>query len=327
MWSSIRPGARIVAAAVLGARAARPRPVSIAAMRPSLDERRCRSASRPRGRCGRWPAPARAVAGCGGRVAWACSVCSGTTMGDWRRHAIYFAPPRGQRAGALRRRLARLGPGGGRAARGLRPARAAAAAGRAGRGAAPLRLPRHAEGAVPPRRRAAARRRSTPRWRRSPPGARDFELGLRSRRSAGSWRWCRRRRRRRSPRSRRRCVTGLDGFRAPSDAAEIGAAARGRARRGRGGEPAALGLPLRPRAVPLPHDADRAAAGRDARAAARAALEPALAPLLAAPVPVAEVCRFAEGADGRVPPGQAVPARRLRRPRRARCVAQRGGRW
>jgi hypothetical protein len=36
----------------------------------------------------------------------------------------------------------------------------------------------------------------------------------------------------------------------------------------------------------------------EARAAVRAALEPALADVLAQPVPVAEICRFAEGGDG-----------------------------
>jgi hypothetical protein len=36
-----------------------------------------------------------------------------------------------------------------------------------------------------------------------------------------------------------------------------------------------------------------------ARAAVEAALAPVVAPLATAPVPVAEVCRFAEGADGR----------------------------
>jgi hypothetical protein len=36
----------------------------------------------------------------------------------------------------------------------------------------------------------------------------------------------------------------------------------------------------------------------EARAAVRAALEPALADVLARPVPVAEICRFAEGGDG-----------------------------
>ena len=58
--------------------------------------RRCRSGCRPRGGGGRWRAPARAVAECEGRVACGdCSEGSGTTMGDWRRHAIYFAPPAG----------------------------------------------------------------------------------------------------------------------------------------------------------------------------------------------------------------------------------------
>ena len=28
-------------------------------------------------------------------MAWACSFCSGDSMGDWRRHAIYFAAPAG----------------------------------------------------------------------------------------------------------------------------------------------------------------------------------------------------------------------------------------
>jgi hypothetical protein len=38
---------------------------------------------------------------------------------------------------------------------------------------------------------------------------------------------------------------------------------------------------------------------RPEREATRAALAPALTPLLAEPLPVREICRFAEGADGR----------------------------
>ena len=120
------------------------------------------------------------------------------------------------------------------------------------------------------------------------------------------------------------CVTGLDAFRAPADAAETGAAADG-------GLDAVEEENLRRWGYPYVLERFRfhmtltGPLPPEARAAVRAALEPALAPLLAEPVPVAEICRFAEGGDGRVPARQAVSARGVRRPRRASCVAQGGG--
>jgi putative phosphonate metabolism protein len=93
------------------------------------------------------------------------------------------------------------------------------------------------------------------------------------------------------------CVAALDGFRAPSGPEEL---AR---RRAAGLDPVEEANLVRwgyPWVLdrfrfhmtltgPVP-EADRAAVA--------AALAPLVAPLIAAPVPVAEVCRFAEGADG-----------------------------
>ena len=92
-------------------------------------------------------------------------------------------------------------------------------------------------------------------------------------------------------------VTGLDGFRAPADAAET-------VRRRMAGLDAVEEENLRRWGYPYVlrrfrfHMTLTGALPAEARAAVRAALEPALAEVLAAPVPVAEVCRFAEGGDG-----------------------------
>jgi hypothetical protein len=92
------------------------------------------------------------------------------------------------------------------------------------------------------------------------------------------------------------CVTGLDRFRAPPDAAElarrgVGLDAVEAANLARWGYPWVLGrfrfhMTL---TGPVPE------AGR---AAVEADLAPRVAPLVAGPVPVSEICRFGEGADG-----------------------------
>ena len=237
-------------------------PVSIAAMRPS------RSARLPVTRLGLedeagvgeherallrraevvWHGPAHLLGDHHGRLAAACNL---------------FRTARGQRAGALRGRLARLGRGGGRAARGPRPARAAAAARGAGRGAAALRLPRHAEAAVPPGGGARRGRRSTPRSPRSRRGCAPFELRLRLAALGGFLALVpeeapaalaalaealRHRARRRS--ARRRCRRRL----ARRRVAGLDAVEEANLRR--------WGYPYVLRPLPLPHDADRAAAGR-----------------------------------------------------------------
>ena len=113
------------------------------------------------------------------------------------------------------------------------------------------------------------------------------------------------------------CVTGLDGFRAPPAPEEIarrraaGLDAVEEANLLRWGYPYVLARfrfhltltgPLDPAEI----------------APTRAALAPALAPLLAAPVPVGAICRFAEDADGRFRIVSRHALGRLSSPRRAR---------
>jgi putative phosphonate metabolism protein len=92
-------------------------------------------------------------------------------------------------------------------------------------------------------------------------------------------------------------VTGLDAFRAPGDAAEI-------VRRRMVGLDAVEEENLRRWGYPYVlrrfrfHMTLTGPLPPEARAAVRAALEPALSVVLAQPVPVAEICRFAEGGDG-----------------------------
>jgi putative phosphonate metabolism protein len=217
-------------------------------------------------------------------------------MGDWRRHAIYFAPPRGSA-------LARFGaawlgwdPEAGVEPEGVelaglprpRPELVAAPA-RYGFHAtlkAPFRL---AEGCDPAGLDAATAAVGA--------GSRTLELRLRLG-VVGAFLAL-------VPEGappelaalERACVTGLDCFRAPATAEEL-------ARRGEGldaGEAAHLA------AWGYPYVLDRfrfhmtltGALPPPEREAARAVLAPALAPLLGEPLPVREICRFAEAADGR----------------------------
>ena len=93
-------------------------------------------------------------------------------------------------------------------------------------------------------------------------------------------------------------MTGLDGFRAPPPPEEL-------ARRRAAGLDAVEEANLRRWGYPYVLDRFRfhmtltGPVPEPARAAVEAALAPVVAPLVAEPVPVAEVCRFAEGADGR----------------------------
>jgi putative phosphonate metabolism protein len=95
----------------------------------------------------------------------------------------------------------------------------------------------------------------------------------------------------------RACVTGLDAFRAPAEAGET-------VRRRLAGLDAVEEENLRRWGYPWVlgrfrfHMTLTGALAPEARAGVRAALEPVLAPVLAGPVPVEEVCRFAEGGDG-----------------------------
>jgi len=94
------------------------------------------------------------------------------------------------------------------------------------------------------------------------------------------------------------CVTGLDGFRAPSPPEELG-------RRRAAGLDTVEEANLRLWGYPYVLDRFRlhitltGHVPEPARTAVEEALAPVVALLVAVPVPVAEVCRFAEGADGR----------------------------
>jgi putative phosphonate metabolism protein len=94
------------------------------------------------------------------------------------------------------------------------------------------------------------------------------------------------------------CVTGLDRFRAPPGADEVarrreaGLDAVEEAHLVRWGYPYVLDRFTFHLTLTGPLEAAE-------RAEVRAALAAALAPLLAAPLPVGEICRFAEGPDGR----------------------------
>ena len=94
------------------------------------------------------------------------------------------------------------------------------------------------------------------------------------------------------------CVVRLDGFRAPPGPEEL-------ARRRDAGLAAAEEANLRRWGYPYVLDRFRfhmtltGPVPEPDRAAVEAVVAPLLAPLLAAPVPVAEICRFGEGADGR----------------------------
>ena len=215
--------------------------------------------------------------GCGDaacRVALAgLSRCArGPTMGDWRRHAIYFAPPARQRAGAASARAGSAGTrSAGEAVAGL--AVPGLPLPRAALTAAPRRYGFHAT-LKPPFRLAAgaerrrARRGGSRRWR---PGSRRSRCGCGWRRSGGFLALVPEAAPPALAALAEACVTGLDAFRAPPAAAELARRRVGRARRGRGGQPAPLGLSVGARPLPLPHDADRAAGRPGCGAGARGA--------------------------------------------------------
>ena len=223
-------------------------------------------------------------------------VWHGTVMSEWRRHAIYFAPPQGSA-------LARFGaawlgwdPEAGVETEG--PELAGLPRPRAELTAAPARYGFHATLKAPFRLAegcgAAALDAATA---AVAAGCRPFELRLRLG-ALGAFLAL-------VPEGAPPALAGLErGLRhraRPLPRAADGGRARPpwRGPRGRrGGAPRDLGLPLRARALPLPHDADRSAASART-AATRAALAPLLTPLLAEPLPVREICRFAEAADGR----------------------------
>ncbi len=95
-----------------------------------------------------------------------------------------------------------------------------------------------------------------------------------------------------------RCVTGLDALRAPLSEAEVdrrrraGLDAIGEAHLAQWGYPYVLDRFRFHMTLTGPLDEAK-------RAAVQGALAALLAPVLAAPVPVASICRFSEGADGR----------------------------
>lgn len=94
------------------------------------------------------------------------------------------------------------------------------------------------------------------------------------------------------------CVTRLDGFRAPATAEELarrraaGLDPEAEANLARWGYPWVLGRFRFHMTLTGP-------LAEGLRAEVRAVLARALAPVVAGPVPVAEICRFGEGADGR----------------------------
>jgi len=219
-------------------------------------------------------------------------------MGDWRRHAIYFAPPRGSA-------LARFGADwlgwdpetgaerDGFALPGLPRSRAALTDAPRGYGLhATLKAPfRLAEGRDVGELDAAAAALAesfvpfeVPRLRIGAlggflalvPGAGEAEVG----RLADA------------------CVMRLDGFRAPPEAVE-------QERRRGGGLDAVEAAHLRRWGYPYVLDRFRfhmtltGMLAPEDHSSVRAVLETALAPMLEEALPVAEICRFGEGADGR----------------------------
>jgi len=218
-------------------------------------------------------------------------------MGNWRRHAIYFAPPEGSA-------LARFGAGW----LGWDAARGEAVAGLALPG---LPLPREAivetprrygfhATLKPPFRLAEGRSVAeldaaveavaagcAPFALRLEVGAPGAFLALVPEAASPAL-----------AALERACVTGLDAFRASAEAAEL-------RRRRTAGLDAAEEENLRRWGYPWVlgrfrfHMTLTGALAPGVQARVRAALEPALAPLLAAPVAVADVCRFAEAEDGR----------------------------
>lgn len=216
-------------------------------------------------------------------------------MGDWRRHAIYFAPPAGSALAAF-----------GAAWLGWDPATGVATDGLALQGidrdavtAAPRRYGFHAT-LKPPFRLAGTVEALDAAAAAVAAGRQGFALRLRlaeigrflalvpatpgGEAGAGALADA--------------CVRGLDAFRAPAGGEEL---AR---RRGVGLDAeeeanlVAWGYPYVGSRFRF-HMTLTGALPDGLRAEVAAALAPQLAPLLAEPVPVVEVCRFAEAADGR----------------------------
>lgn len=217
-------------------------------------------------------------------------------MGDWRRHAIYFAPPRGSA-------LAAFGAGwlGWDAERGARC-----------EGAAVRGLPRPREELVETPRRYGFHATLKAPFRLAEgrtvdeldaaisgiaAGQAGFALRLALAAPGGFLALV--------PEEvpealrvlERASVTGVDGFRAPAEPEET-------LRRRMAGLDAVEEENLRRWGYPYVLERFRfhmtltGPLEAGVRAAVREALEPVVAPILAAPVPVAEVCRFAEAADG-----------------------------
>lgn len=229
-------------------------------------------------------------------MAWAVSFFSETTMGDWRRHAIYFAPPR--ESGLARFGADWLGWD-------------AEAGERCGDFALPgLPLPR-AE-LVEAARRYGFHATLKPPFRLADGRGEDeldaaitavaagcarFELRLRVAGLVGFLALVPEEAPPALAALEEACVTGLDAFRAPADAAEtmrrriVGLDALEEENLRRWGYPYVLG---RYRF----HMTLTGSLAPEVRPAVRVALEAALAEVLAAPVPVGEICRFAEGGDG-----------------------------
>jgi putative phosphonate metabolism protein len=218
-------------------------------------------------------------------------------MADWRRHAIYFAPPAGSA-------LARFGAAwlgwdaeAGTEVAGLEvaglpvPREALAAAPRRYGFHATLKPPfRLAEGCDPAGLDAAAAALAAE--------AEAFALRLRLGWPGGFLALVPEAAPAALAALERACVIGLDGFRAPSREEEL-------ARRRAAGLDAAEAANLARWGYPWVLDRFRfhmtltGPVAPERRAAVEAALTPVVAPLVAEAVPVAEVCRFGEAADGR----------------------------
>jgi putative phosphonate metabolism protein len=218
-------------------------------------------------------------------------------MSDWRRHAIYFAPPRASPLAAFGAAWLGWDPEAGVvpppvALPGLpRPRDALTAAPRDYGFHATLKPPfRLAAGCDPAGLAAAAAALAA--------GHPRFELSLRVAMLGGFVALLADAPPPALARLADACVTRLDGFRAPPEPGE-------RARRRAAGLDPAAEANLRRWGYPWVLDRfsfhmtlTGPLAAADRPAVARALTE-ALAPLLAAPVPVAEICHFAEGEDGR----------------------------
>lgn len=217
-------------------------------------------------------------------------------MGDWRRHAIYFAPPRESA-------LAAFGAGwlGWDAERGVRCA-----------GDPPAGLPRPRDELVERPRRYGFHATLKAPFRLAEgrtvaaldaalagiaAGQAGFALRLALAAPGGFLALVPEEVPEALRALERACVTGVDAFRAPPEAGET-------LRRRMAGLDAVEEENLRRWGYPYVLERFRfhmtltGPLDAGVRVVVREVLEPVLAPLLAAPVPVAEVCRFAEAADG-----------------------------